>query len=228
MLDNETLLRNCTPETPGVFILQKIKFLNVQDVEITRCDNLTYSGVNIADGTEYANQAFVIDAPSAVSGTTFESRQVARYERVIDASPQFIIIYLEFKPLKKTVTQEIVTHTDIQKESTPAAQWWGRSFFHLLKNMREWSIINSEEIDTNHPMGIYSSIALTEFGPSQEILNEIDGWPDMHLAKFLKGNQNYKLIPEDFPEPSEEMKQWVLSLATTYREKTFAEILDIV
>ena len=86
----------------------------------------------------------------------------------------------------------------------------------------------SEKIDTNHPMGIYSNMALTEFGPSQEILNEIDGWPDMHLAKFLKGNQNYKLIPEDFPEPSEEMKQWVLSLATTYREKTFAEILDIV
>lgn len=223
MFDNETLLRNCTPQTPGVFILQKIKFLNVQDVEIARCDNLTYSGVNVADGTEYANQAFVIDAPSAVSGTTFESRQVARHERVIDVSPQFIIIYLEFKPLKKTLT-----HTDIQKESTPAAQWWGRSFFHLLKNMREWSIINSEGIDPNHPMGIYSSIALTEFNPSQEILSEIDGWPDMHLAKFLKGNQDYKLIPEDFPEPTEEMKQWVLSLAEKYQEKTFAEILDII
>ena len=77
-------------------------------------------------------------------------------------------------------------------------------------------------------MGIYSSIALSEFAPSEEILNEIDGWPDMHLAKFLKGNQDYKAIPEDFPDPSEQMKQWVLSLADEYKEKTFSEILDII
>jgi hypothetical protein len=223
MFDNETLLRNCTSVTPGVFILQKAKFLNVQNVHNPRCDNLTYSGVNVADGTEYINEALVIDVSSAFSGTKVESRQVTRYERVIDASPQFIIIYVEFRPLKKTVT-----HIDIQRESTPAVMWYGRSFFHLLKNIREWSIVNSEGIDANHPMGIYSSIALSEFAPSEEILNEIDGWPDMHLAKFLKGNQNYKAIPEDFPEPTEEMKQWVLSLAHKYQEKTFSEILDII
>lgn len=223
MFDNETLLRNCTPITPGVFILQKAKFLSIQNVDNPRCDNLTYSGVNVADGTEYINEALVIDVPSAISNTKVETRQVVRYERVIDASPQFIIIYVEFRPLNKEVT-----HIDIQRESTPAVMWYGRSFFHLLKNLREWSLVNTEGIDTNHPMGIYSNIALTEFGPSQEILNEIDGWPDMHLAKFLKGNQNYKAIPEDFPEASEEMKQWVLSLATEYQEKTFSEILDII
>lgn len=223
MFNAETLLRNCTPITPGVFILQKTKFLSIQGVDRPRCDNLTYSGINVADGTEYINEALVIDVPSAISNTKVETRQVVRYERVIDASPQFIIIYVEFMPLNKTVT-----HIDIQRESTPAVMWYGRSFFHLLKNMREWSIVNTEGIDANHPMGIYSSIALTEFEPSEEILNEIDGWPDMHLAKFLKGNNNYKAIPEDFPEPTEEMKQWVLSLAEKYQEKTFSEILDII
>jgi hypothetical protein len=218
MFDKETLLRNCTSETFGVFMLQKIKFLNVQNVETPRCDNLTYSGTNVVDGTEYANEALAVDVKSAFTDTKIESRKVVRFERVIDASPQFMIIYVE------------MTHSVQQGrgEATPGVMWWGRSFFHLLKNMREWSIINNEGIDPNHPMGIYSSIALTELAPSQEMLNEIDGWPDMHLAKFLKGNQDYRAIPGNFPEPSEEMKQWVLSLASTYQEKTFAEILDII
>jgi hypothetical protein len=215
MFDSETLLRNCTSVTPGVFILQKVKFLNVQNVNNPRCDNLTYSGVNVVEGTEYANEALSIHVKSAFTNTKIEPQHVVRYERVIDASPHFMIIYVE------------MTYT-VQGDLTPGVSWWGRSFFHLLKNIREWSLVNSEGIDTNHPMGIYSNIALTEFDPPQEILNEIDGWPDMHLAKFLKGNQDYKAIPEDFPDPSEQMKQWVLSLADEYKEKTFSEILDII
>lgn len=203
MIDNETLLKNYTQETTGIFILQKTKFLSAH-------------GINVVDGTAYANESFVIDAKSGLTGTKVESRQVVKYEKVIDASPNFIIIYVEFRSLKKPAT-----HIDIQKQSTPAVMWYGRSFFHLLKNMREWSLVNTEGIDTNHPMGIYSNIALTEFSPSQEILNEIDGWPDMHLAKFLKGNKNYKEIPKDFPETTEEMKQWVLLLAEKYQEKSF-------
>ena len=203
MIDNETLLKNYTQEIPGIFMLQKTKFLSAH-------------GINVVHDTKYANESFVIDVKSGLTGTKVESRQVARYEKVIDASPQFMIIYLEFKPLKKTGAD-----IDIQKQSTPSVMWYGRSFFHLLKNIREWSLVNTEGIDTNHPMGIYSNIALTEFDPSQEILNEIDGWPDMHLAKFLKGNKNYKEIPKDFPDPTEEMKPWVLLLAEKYQEKAF-------
>ena len=215
MIDKETLLRNCTPETFGAFVLLKVKFLNVQSVGIPRCDNLTYSAVSVVDGTEYAHEAIGVDTKSVFSGAEVESRKVVRYEKVIDATPQFMIAYVE------------MTYR-LEGDPTPSSMWWGRSFFHLLKNIREWSLVNTESIDTNHPMGIYSSIALTEFAPSQEILNEIDGWPDMYLAKFLKGNQDYRAMPENFPEPSEEMKQWVLSLATTYQEKTFAEVLDII
>jgi len=216
MIDKETLLRNCTSETFGVFILQKVKFINVQNnVGVPRCDNLTYSVASVVDGTEYAHEAVGVDTKSSFSGAEVETRKVVRYEKVIDATPQFMIIYLE------------MTYT-LQGDLTPSSMWWGRSFFHLLKNMREWSLVNTEGIDTNHPMGIYSSIALTELAPSQEILNEIDGWPDMYLVKFLKGNHDYRAMPENFPEPSEEMKQWVLSLAATYQEKTFAEVLDII
>lgn len=210
MINQETLLRNYARETPGMFILQKITFSNEY-------------GINVVHDTKYANESFVMDATSGLTGTKVESRQVVRYEKVIDASPHFLIIYVEFKSVKKPAT-----YIDIQKQSTPSTMWYGRSFFHLLKNVREWSLVNSEGIDINHPMGIYSSIALNEFAPSQEILKEIDEWPDMHLAKFLKQNSGYKAIPENFPEPTEKMKQWVLSLADKYKEKTFSNIWGIV
>jgi hypothetical protein len=103
MFDKETLLRNCTSETFGVFMLQKIKFLNVQNVETPRCDNLTYSGTNVVDGTEYANEALAVDVKSAFTDTKIESRKVVRFERVIDASPQFMIIYV----LKSAILTQI-------------------------------------------------------------------------------------------------------------------------
>jgi hypothetical protein len=165
----------------------------------------------------------VIDTKSGLNGTKVESRQVVKYEKVIDASPDFIIIYVEFRSSNKSVK-----HIDIQKPSTPSVMWYGRSFFHLLKNMREWQYIHINNIDKNHPMGIYSNIAIEKLNPSQQLIEEIDGWPDMHLAKFFKGDEDYRLIPENFPEPSEKMKQWVLLLAEKYKEKTFSKIQEII
>jgi hypothetical protein len=75
-------------------------------------------------------------------------------------------------------------------------------------------------------MAIYSNIAINKLNPPENIMSEIDGWPDMQLAKFFKGREDYKLIPEDFPEPSEEMKNWVQGLTQTYSEKTFSELLE--
>jgi hypothetical protein len=210
MLDSNTLLKGYTQETPGIFILQKTKFLNAH-------------GINVVHDTEYANESFVIDTKSGLNGTKVESRQVVKYEKVIDASPDFIIIYVEFRSSNKSVK-----HIDIQKPSTPSVMWYGRSFFHLLKNMREWQYIHINNIDKNHPMGIYSNIAIEKLNPSQQLIEEIDGWPDMHLAKFFKGDEDYRLIPENFPEPSEKMKQWVLLLAEKYKEKTFSKIQEII
>ena len=65
--------------------------------------------------------------------------------------------------------------------------------------------------------------AMTQFLKNISSIETIE-----QIEYFSIHTHKHPLIPEDFPEPSEEMKQWVLSLATTYREKTFAEILDIV
>ena len=225
MLDIETLLRNCTPFTPGVFILHKSKFMSAEfgTDQSELCNNFSYTGVQVTEGTDYENQEVFVNRELGNQDTKYEIRTITKYAKVIDASPDFIIIYIEFKTNANNLSMK-----DIQKEQTPSLMWYGRSFFHLLKNMREWQYVNQNDIDANHPMGIYSHVALTKLNPSAELLSEIDGWPDMHLAKFFKGSELYKEIPTDFPEPSEAMKNWVVSISEQYKEKTFDEILDMI
>jgi hypothetical protein len=48
----------------------------------------------------------------------------------------------------------------------------------------------------------------------------------MHLAKFFKGQEDYKMIPHPYPEVSEEFKSWIIELSNTYKQKSFEETLD--
>jgi hypothetical protein len=214
MLDTETLLRSTDPHHRGLFMLSKAVFL-INPSDTDRCDNLSYTGVNVAKDTDYEYQSISFFKKPENSNIQMEIPSVVRFEQVISCPPDFFITYIE---LKNT--------TDTQKETMPSLMWHARSFFSLLKTMREWQYVYTEDIDPNHPMAIYSNIAINKLNPPENIMSEIDGWPDMQLAKFFKGREDYKLIPEDFPEPSEEMKNWVQGLTQTYSEKTFSELLE--
>jgi hypothetical protein len=75
-------------------------------------------------------------------------------------------------------------------------------------------------------MATYSKLAFETLNVPQSILDEIDSLPDMHLAKFLKGQDDYKLFPHPYPEVSQEFKDWVFQLSIDYPEKTFEQMLD--
>jgi hypothetical protein len=214
MLDTETLLRSTSPHHRGLFMLSKAVFL-VNPFDAYRCDNLSYTGVNVAKDTEYEYQSISFFKKPENSNIQMEIPSVLKFEKIITCIPDFIITYVELNQ-----------HVDIQEETMPSLMWHARSFFSLLKIMREWQYVYTADIDSNHPMAIYSNIAINKLNPPENIMSEIDGWPDMQLAKFFKGREDYKLIPEDFPEPSDDMKQWVVSLASTYAEKTFSELLE--
>jgi hypothetical protein len=57
-------------------------------------------------------------------------------------------------------------------------------------------------------MATYSKLALDTLQVPQEFLDEIDSLPDMHLARFLKGDQNHRDILENYPQMSEAMMDW--------------------
>jgi hypothetical protein len=76
--------------------------------------------------------------------------------------------------------------------------------------------------NSDHPMATYSKLVLDSLNVPQEILNEIDSMPDMHLAKFLKGQSNYKQIPEHI-NISQSFKDWILQICEQYPHKQFEE-----
>lgn len=225
MIDVETLLRTPDPLIGGVFMLQKPVFVVEGDnvPRTGRCDNLTYSGEVVVLGTPYQAEAQSTGLDSPYSSYRLLPSGVKKYEYIIDCAPHFMVTYIETVMTKPDGTFGLI---DIQKDPTPAMTWYGRSMFWLLKNIREWSYMPQEPFNSDHPMGLYSKSFFDVLSPAQEILDEIDSWPDMHLAKFLKGQDDYKTIPYPYPEPSQMMRDWLLSLTTTYPYKTLVERLD--
>lgn len=219
MLDIEILLRQSDPKLKGTFLLEKCVFLVEGETTGTailpRCDNVSFSGVVPTEGTPYASHAHSFYAKTLVSDSLLEIPQVARFEHPIAVLPHFYIRYLEMS-----------TWFDAEADPTPSTMWAAKSMFQLFKNLREWSFMVEEPFNSDHPMAIYSKLVFDVLNPSQNILDEIDALPDMHLAKFLKGEPDYKFIPHPYPEVSDEFKAWVLQLSIDYAEKSFEEMLD--
>ena len=219
MLDTETLLRNSNPKITGMFMLEKCVFVVEGETTGTgvnpRCDNVSFSGVIPTEGTPYASHAHSFYTNTLVSDAVLEILRVVKFEHPIAVTPHFYITYIE-----------LGTWFDSEADPTPSTMWSARSIFQLFKNLREWSFLVEEPFNSDHPMATYSKLVFETLNPPQEILDEIDALPDMHLSKFLKGEPDYKLIPHPYPEVSDEFKEWVLQLSVDYAEKSFEEMLD--
>jgi hypothetical protein len=219
MLEQEILLRSSDPSLKGVFILLKSAFLQEgvntgKSSALGRCDNLTYTGILVSEGTEYANHAHSWYYKTIVSDVQLEVIKVAKFAFPIVLHPKFLIGYLEMN----------VWH-DSEADPTPSTMWGAKSIFQLFKNMREWSFMADGPFNSDHPMATYSKLLFETLEVPSSILEEIDSLPDMHLAKFLKGEENYKSIPHPYPEVSQEFKDWITQLTIDYPEKSFEDII---
>lgn len=219
MLDAETLIRGSDPKITGMFILEKCVFLvegeTTGSADNTRCDNGSFSGVVPTEGTPYESHAHSFYQKTDVSNVVLEIPKVLKFEHPIAVTPHFYIRYLEMN-----------IWFDAEADPTPSTMWAAKSIFQLFKNMREWSFLAEEPFNSDHPMATYSKLVFDVLTPPQTIIDEIDSFPDMHLAKFLKGESDYKKIPHPYPEASEEFKAWILQLSIDYPEKSFEEMLD--
>lgn len=217
MLEHDILLRNMRPSDPGIFLLLKSKFIaeGKNHPRLGRCDNADYGPIHVVRDTPYEWEAHIMEPKEKNIGYVPTVRQMTRFEKIITAVPDFYIIYLEFK---MTVDGKEVRAVDMRYDETPSSMWYGRTIFSLFKNMREWSFLVDEPFNLEHPMAIYSKNALEVLNPPQSILDEIDAMPDMHLAKFLKGQENYRDIPMPYPDASQEFKDWVVSLSEKYAD----------
>ena len=219
MLDSSILLRDSDPSLKGMFLLEKCVFLvegeTTGSADMVRCDNLSFNGIIPTEGTPYASHSHSMYAPSIVSDVVLEIPKVVKFEHPIAVTPHFYIRYLEMS-----------TWFNSEADPTPSTMWAAKSIFQLFKTLREWSFLAEEPFNSDHPMATYSKLVFDVLNPPQTILDEIDSLPDMHLAKFLKGEPDYKIIPHPYPTVSDEFKAWVLQLSIDYPEKSFEEMLE--
>lgn len=222
MLTKERLLSEAKALDFGFFVLSKIHLIiegeNVP--RVGRCDNLTIGSKPIALGTPYEKQSLTLGQYSDYSEYTVMPSDVKDFDYCFCYYPDFLFLYID-------CTHSIGENKfffDLQKATTPSTTWMARSIYQLFKNMREWSFMLDEPFNSDHPMAEYSKIVFDSLEVPKEIVEEIDSMPDMHLAKFLKGRADYKLIP-DHPAISDVFKNWIWETANKYPYKPFDQQL---
>jgi hypothetical protein len=215
MLERETLLRPPSLNNFGFFSIQKSQLLvaGVNAPDIARCDNLSYAPIWPTANTEYEHEASMLNKKSPYSDYEFRLDNIKRFVNVIDASPHFFITYVEVQAMGPNGMEQ---SRQMEDDGACSATWHGHSMSELLKNLREWQLISGEPFNSEHPMAIISNKFFEICNPSQSILDEIDAMPDMHLARFLRGDTNHREHIADFPHMSQNLQDWVVSLSEQY------------
>lgn len=216
---NSVIFRNPSKNNFGSFILHKSMFIidGVNTEYSGRCDNLTYSMELPTHRTAYHDEGIYLGEISPYTGYPF-SIMDGQWIRILDATPHFCITFV-------SCTQKLLDGSTrpadyILTGDFPGSLWFGKSIVELLKNMREWSFMLEEPFNSDHPMAIYSKLAFDFLETPQYIYDELDSLPDMHLARFLKGNTNHREILDNYPQMSEVMMEWFKEKLNQFPIKT--------
>jgi len=224
MLTEEKIFREPSLSNNGIFYLMKSIFIaNGENFHIERCDNLTYAPVVPVYQTQHQSDGCIMGKESAYRDCSWELYNVLYFENIIDLSPYFFITYVEFQEFFNGLTY---SGKNLEDNGSPSALWYGHSVAELLKNIREWQIVSQDPFNVVHPMAEISNTFFEVTQPPQEVLEEIDSYPDMHLARFLKGDPNHRNHIDGFPQISETVKSWFKNLMIQYPYKSFEERLN--
>ena len=225
-LPEKVIFKSPNISNQGKFLLMRSMFI-VDGYNVPRsgrCDNMTYGVESTVFGTEFQDEELHVGVYNPYLDMTFSIHNVKKQATYIDASPLFCLVYIEFG---KPQPNGMMPHaSEIQEGNYPAAMRSGLSLSEFFKITREWSFMVEAPFNSEHPHAAYSKMVFDTLLPPQEILDEIDSMPDMHLARFLKGDENYKDYVEDFPQMSENMIAWFKTKLEEFPLKTTSQRLE--
>lgn len=224
-IPDSVIFRSPAKNNFGSFILHKSIFI-IDGVNTTysgRCDNLTYSMELPTHGTAYHDEGIYLGETSPYTGYPFSTSD-GQWLRILDATPYFCITFVSCT--QKLLDGSIRPADYILTGDFPGSLWFGKSIVELLKNMREWSFMIEEPFNSDHPMALYSKLAFDFLETPQYIYDELDSLPDMHLARFLKGDPNHREILDSYPQMSEIMMEWFKEKLNQFPIKTTNQRLN--
>jgi hypothetical protein len=209
-LDESLVFRSPSETNQGFFILHKSIFIvDGQNVPRTyRCDNLTYNVELPTYDTPYHDEGIYIGARSNWDDFSLGIDNLFDWAVILDFTPFFCFTFFKFVH-KSTENGEIEYADDIHHSNSPSILWPGKTLIELLKNMREWTFMLDEPFNSDHPMATYSKLAFDKLETPQWVFDELDAFPDMHLARFLKGDEDHRNSRIELPQMSDQMKDWI-------------------
>jgi hypothetical protein len=230
VIERETLLRTPSVENVGIFSLLKSELV-VSGVTVSegtgRCDVLSYGPVNIYNNSpELQGNSLAFAKKIPYSGDEFFTiRNMKKYVIFLEIPGKFCLTYMELQ--QPDQEGNMVSSPYLERGPWSRSLEIGTSFGELLKILREWSLMLKPPFSlTEHPMAIWSKMFFDELNPSNEILAEIDSYPDMHLVKYLKGEENHRELDGSFPEMSDVMKDWVVSIVQNNPKQDSIEMIN--
>jgi hypothetical protein len=229
-LSDEIVFRPPATEPPGhigVFHLLRSFFI-VEGVNVPRtgrCENLIYSSDSPVIGTKYEHESNVMGKASPYSHLQNNTENLGKIRWVMDVKGLFSIVYMEL------VEQPVAIGSTrpsgyLEKSDAPESMWVGSSLIELLKNMREWSFMVEEPFNSDHPIATLSKAAFEYMQTPKWVFDEIDSLPDMHLARFLKGDNGYRDVIYGYPQMSGEMISWLKPIFSSNKFKSLEQMLE--
>jgi hypothetical protein len=212
----------------GKFVLMKSMFI-IDGYNVPRsgrCDNMTYYCEATTTGTDFEDEELLLGKYNPYLDITYSIHQVVASEIVLDVSPLFCILFHRFGT--PGLDGRVFDAPELQEGEYPGSTRSALSLSEFFKNTREWSFMIEDPFNSEHPHAVYSKLLFDTLNPSQEILDEIDSMPDMHLARFLKGDPNFKDYVEDFPQMSENMIAWFRAKREEFPRKSTSQHLEEV
>lgn len=220
-------------EVFSVFMLNKTVFIvdGVTAPPSKRCDHASIAGMLPTYGTAYQDEATYLGQKSPYGHNALLPRNVNNFRVLIDFIPDFRIYYFEIvninsagQPVHNVVSDK--SEFSWWNDPVPSGTWVGFSFVELLKIMREWSFMVEDPFNVDHPMAVLSKKFFEVLKAPQDVLNEIDALPDSYLAKFLKGDPNFREKNPNFPSIPTRTKLWLQEKMLEYPEKQMHEYIE--
>lgn len=215
-IQKDILLRAPSDTNEGFFHLLKSVLIveGVNVVKTGRCDNLTYGLKSWREFGDTESSGLMFGNNIPYTDEVFGINHVKHIHTFSEVPGIFGFCFT------------VLNNAELEKGSWSGTLLQGRTMGELLKIMYEWSLLVDEPFNLTHPFSVLCKNALDALKPTKTIMDEIKSYPDMHLVRFLQGDESHRDLVEYFPEMSTEMKNWVVSVVENNPKMPFYEVLD--
>jgi hypothetical protein len=186
----------------------------VNVAKIGRCDNLTYGLKSFNDYASNESNGLIFGKKIPYTDEIFGINHTEHIYTFSEVPGVFGFCFMKLK------------NPDFELGPWSSALTQARTMGELLRIMYEWSLLVDEPFNSTNSFAVLSKKALDAIKPTKTIMDEIKSYPDMHLVRFLQGDESHRDLVEDFPEMSTEMKNWVVSVVENNPKMPFYEVLD--